>query len=86
VVPLSVLTTASWIGDEGYWFLRPLAKNEMTPLVILGRKRTAAGPLFGTDVTDVVNSRAGTALRELLPKLFPGLFAPGRESEAKWVG
>ncbi|KAJ7802216.1 FAD dependent oxidoreductase [Mycena olivaceomarginata] len=86
--PLSALTTASWAGDEGYWFPRPLAKNETTPLVILGGKRTAAGPPFETDVTDdgVVDSRVGAALRGLLPKLFPGLFAPGREPEAEWTG
>jgi glycine/D-amino acid oxidase-like deaminating enzyme len=86
--PLSALTTASWAGGEGYWFPRPLAKNETTPLVILGGKRTAAGPPFETDVTDdgVVDSRVGAALRGLLPKLFPGLFAPGREPEAEWVG
>ncbi|KAJ7210576.1 FAD dependent oxidoreductase-domain-containing protein [Mycena haematopus] len=86
--PLEALSTTSWVGNEGYWFPRPLVNSELTPLVILGGVRTAAGAPFEVDTTDdsVLNPNVGAALRNFLPEMFPGLYAPGREPEAEWTG
>ncbi|KAF7356163.1 DAO domain-containing protein [Mycena venus] len=86
--PLDVLSKRSWVGNEGYWFPRPVTETEQHPLVILGGARTAAGPPFGTDVTDdgVVDEVVGSVLRDFLPMMFPGRYEPGREPEAEWTG
>ncbi|KAF8217123.1 FAD dependent oxidoreductase-domain-containing protein [Mycena galopus ATCC 62051] len=88
--PLSVLHTTSWVGNEGYWFPRPVKDTSpnSNPLVILGGARTAAGPPFETDTTDdsAVDASVGRVLRDFLPKMFPSLYAPDREPEAEWTG
>ncbi|KAF7370148.1 DAO domain-containing protein [Mycena sanguinolenta] len=86
--PPEVLSTTSWLGNEGYWFPRPLEPSKSTPLVILGGARSAAGPPFEVDTTDdsVINGNVGIVLRNFLPEMFPGLYAPGQEPEAEWTG
>ncbi|KAJ7715194.1 FAD dependent oxidoreductase-domain-containing protein [Mycena metata] len=85
---LDALSKISWADSVGYWFPRPVADAEAHPLVILGGARESAGPPFEMGVTDdsVVNATVGGVLRALLPTLFPGLYAPGREPEAEWTG
>jgi hypothetical protein len=95
--PLRKVTTASWSGNEGYWFPRPVAPGaddddddeeaQDHPLVILGGARDSAGLPFEMDVTDdaQVDKTVGAVLRAFLPDMFPGLYKQGREPEAEWV-
>lgn len=95
--PLRKVTTASWSGNEGYWFPRPVAPGaddddddeeaQDNPLVILGGARDSAGLPFEMDVTDdaQVDKTVGAVLRAFLPDMFPGLYEQGREPEAEWV-
>ncbi|KAJ6472430.1 FAD dependent oxidoreductase-domain-containing protein [Mycena sanguinolenta] len=91
VAPLDAIGTPSWDADDGseeYWFPRPVTAGKGAPLVILGGGRIAAGPPFETHTTDdsTVDKRVGAALRNFLPAIFPGMYEPGREPEAEWVG
>ncbi|KAJ7083789.1 FAD dependent oxidoreductase [Mycena epipterygia] len=85
---LSTLSQISWAGNDEYWFPRPVAEESEHPLVILGGARDDAGPPFEEYVTDdsAVNPTIGATLRAFLPKMFPGLYADGREPEREWTG
>ncbi|KAJ7648591.1 FAD dependent oxidoreductase-domain-containing protein [Mycena polygramma] len=87
----------SWVGGEGYWFPRPANSSEgdgedaKRPLIILGGRRTAAGPPFEAGVSDdtVLNPAVGEALRGFLPAMFPGVYrnsSGGEGAEAEWTG
>ncbi|KAK7024869.1 FAD dependent oxidoreductase [Favolaschia claudopus] len=83
------LPVPSWSGNEGYWFPRPqTASEDAKPLVILGGKRSVAGPPYEMGVTDdgVLTESVGAALRNFLPEMFPGLYKFGVEPEAEWTG
>ncbi|KAJ6480957.1 FAD dependent oxidoreductase-domain-containing protein [Mycena sanguinolenta] len=82
------LGITSWLGNEEYWFPRPVDSGKLTPLVILGGARSAAGPPFEVDTTDdsVINSNVSIVLRNFLPEMFPGLYTPGSEPEEEWTG
>ncbi|KAF8066928.1 FAD dependent oxidoreductase [Lyophyllum atratum] len=92
--PPSIITTASWGGNQGfeYWFPRPINGSDgdvgENPLVILGGGRDASGPDFETYVTDdsVLREEVGEVLRTFLPGVFPGKYEKGREPEMEWTG
>ncbi|KAG6856520.1 hypothetical protein H0H87_003608 [Tephrocybe sp. NHM501043] len=90
-VPAVNVTKASWGGHSGfeYWFPRPVDNpGSDHPLVILGGGRDVSGPKFESGVVDDswVNEKVGKALREFLPKMYPGMYEEGREPEMEWTG
>ncbi|KAG6859108.1 hypothetical protein C0991_001344 [Blastosporella zonata] len=83
------ITKASWGGNGGYWFPRPVENPEQDhPLVILGGRRDQSGPRGERYLTDdsTVNEVVGRELREFLPTMFPGWYERGREPEMEWTG
>lgn len=88
--PLESISRHAWTGNDDfeYWFPRPLEEGQEHPLVIIGGGRDATGPTFETYVADdsEVNEKAGRALRNFLPALFPGKYEEGREPEWEWSG
>ncbi|KAF7305174.1 DAO domain-containing protein [Mycena kentingensis (nom. inval.)] len=86
--PLSALTKASWAGNSGYWFPRPVSSPSEHPLIVLGGAREDADPPFEVDTTDdsVLNSKVGKSLRAFLPALFPRYYDPETEPHMEWTG
>ncbi len=88
------LTKTAGTGNDGfeYWFPRPVIRSPSgepleNPLVILGGAREVSSKPFGLNEVDdsVIDPRVGKALREFLPKVFPGYYEEGREPEMEWV-
>ena len=68
---------------------RPTAISRNNPLIILGGGRQNAGENMESGETDdgLLNERVGKALREFLPRWFPGKFESDEVNwEMEWVG
>lgn len=84
----NALKKSGFLGDDEYWFPRPLKNASEHDLVILGGAREASkSEGHESYVVDdsVVNEDIGKVLREFLPSAFPGKFAKGADPEMEWV-
>lgn len=84
----NALKKSGFLGDDEYWFPRPLQNASEHDLVILGGAREASNSKgHESYVVDdsVVNEDIGKVLREFLPSVFPGKFAKDAEPEIEWV-
>ncbi|KAJ7923511.1 hypothetical protein B0H13DRAFT_2316455 [Mycena leptocephala] len=82
--PLRRVTTASWSGNEGYWFPRPVAPGADV-MMMTKKPKTTPSSSSAARATPLGRHRR-SVLRAFLPEMFPGLYEQGREPEAEWTG
>ncbi|VDB83239.1 unnamed protein product [Peniophora sp. CBMAI 1063] len=75
-------------NESDYWFPRPAEPGE-GQVIIAGGCRRYAGPPYASGTVDdgEVDGKVGTALRRLLPEVFPDAFDTEEvEAEMEWTG